>query len=145
MCFFLLLIPQGEWAPKKIENPNYSGKWVHPEIENPEYEADENLYSYPSFGAIGFDLWQVSKHEVSPICCFISSVECQKGVESYYHFTRPFCSQLTIKGKLLWSMMICKHPSRFQISIESVKQTSLGALYFHNPSLRQSTVCFSLS
>ncbi|NP_999643.1 calreticulin precursor [Strongylocentrotus purpuratus] len=50
---------KGEWAPKKIENPNYSGKWVHPEIENSEYEADENLYSYPSFGAIGFDLWQV--------------------------------------------------------------------------------------
>ncbi|XP_041474977.1 calreticulin-like [Lytechinus variegatus] len=50
---------QGEWSPKKIDNPNYKGKWVHPEIENPEYEADENLYRYENFGAIGFDLWQV--------------------------------------------------------------------------------------
>ena len=52
--------PQGEWSPKKIDNPNYKGKWVHPEIENPDYEADENLYRYTSSGAIGFDLWQVS-------------------------------------------------------------------------------------
>lgn len=51
---------QGEWKPKQIENPAYKGKWIHPEIDNPEYEADDNLYRYADFGAIGLDLWQVS-------------------------------------------------------------------------------------
>jgi len=50
---------QGEWKPKQIDNPAYKGKWIHPEIDNPEYEADDKLYSYSDFGAIGFDLWQV--------------------------------------------------------------------------------------
>merc|ERR1712240_836044 len=50
---------KGEWKPKQIDNPGYKGKWVHPEIDNPEYEADDKLYSYSDFGAIGFDLWQV--------------------------------------------------------------------------------------
>jgi calreticulin len=36
-----------------------TGEWVHPQIDNPAYEANPNLYSYDSFGAIGFDLWQV--------------------------------------------------------------------------------------
>jgi len=50
---------KGEWKPKQIDNPDYKGKWVHPEIDNPEYEADDALYKYADFGAIGFDLWQV--------------------------------------------------------------------------------------
>jgi calreticulin len=50
---------KGEWKPKMIDNPEYKGEWVHPEIANPEYEANSELYAYPSFGAIGFDLWQV--------------------------------------------------------------------------------------
>merc|ERR1719273_1565504 len=28
-------------------------------IDNPEYVADDNLYAYDSWGAIGLDLWQV--------------------------------------------------------------------------------------
>lgn len=51
---------QGEWKPKQIDNPAYKGKWIHPEIDNPDYEADDKLYKYNDFGAIGFDLWQVS-------------------------------------------------------------------------------------
>jgi calreticulin len=50
---------KGEWKAKKIDNPAYKGEWVHAEIANPEYAEDASIYSYPSFGAIGFDLWQV--------------------------------------------------------------------------------------
>lgn len=50
---------QGEWKPKKIDNPNYKGPWIHPEIDNPDYKEDANLYKYDNIGAVGFDLWQV--------------------------------------------------------------------------------------
>jgi calreticulin len=50
---------QGEWKPKQIDNPKYKGPWVHPEIDNPDYSPDENLYKYDNIGAVGFDLWQV--------------------------------------------------------------------------------------
>jgi calreticulin len=50
---------KGPWKAKQIDNPDYKGPWVHPEIDNPDYEADDTLYSYESFGAIGVDIWQV--------------------------------------------------------------------------------------
>lgn len=50
---------KGEWKPKQIDNPNYKGPWIHPEIDNPDYAADESLYRYKDIGAVGFDLWQV--------------------------------------------------------------------------------------
>jgi len=50
---------KGEWKPKQIDNPKYKGPWVHPEIENPDYQPDSNLYRYTNIGAVGFDLWQV--------------------------------------------------------------------------------------
>lgn len=50
---------KGEWKPKQIDNPKYKGPWIHPEIDNPEYKQDEFLYRYTDIGAIGFDLWQV--------------------------------------------------------------------------------------
>lgn len=59
---------QGEWKPKQIDNPNYKGKWVHPEIDNPEYVQDDKLGSYPDFGAIGFDLWQVGLLFMCGLC-----------------------------------------------------------------------------
>jgi len=55
---------QGEWKAKKIDNPDYKGPWVHPMIANPDYVADDNLYSYDSWGAIGLDLWQVKSGSV---------------------------------------------------------------------------------
>merc|ERR1719399_626301 len=55
---------KGEWKPKRIDNPEYKGEWVHPQIPNPEYEDDSGLYSYDSFGAIGFDLWQVKSGSI---------------------------------------------------------------------------------
>lgn len=50
---------KGEWKPEQITNPDYKGPWVHPEIDNPDYQPDENLYKYDNIGAVGFDLWQV--------------------------------------------------------------------------------------
>jgi calreticulin len=50
---------KGEWKAKQIDNPKYKGPWIHPEIDNPDYVEDENLYRYTDIGAIGFDLWQV--------------------------------------------------------------------------------------
>lgn len=50
---------KGEWKPKQIDNPNYKGAWIHPEIDNPDYTPDELLYKYNDIGAVGFDLWQV--------------------------------------------------------------------------------------
>jgi len=50
---------KGPWKAKQIDNPDYKGPWVHPEIDNPDYEADDSLYAYESFGAIGIDIWQV--------------------------------------------------------------------------------------
>lgn len=55
---------KGEWKPKQIDNPDYKGPWVHPMIDNPEYVADDNLYAYDSWGAIGLDLWQVKSGSV---------------------------------------------------------------------------------
>ena len=56
---YTLIILQGEWKPKQIDNPAYKGEWVHPEIDNPEYQPDDKLYKYDDIAAIGFDLWQV--------------------------------------------------------------------------------------
>eukprot|EP00056_Hartaetosiga_gracilis_P014271 m.240163 g.240163 ORF g.240163 m.240163 type:complete len:397 (-) comp14574_c0_seq1:130-1320(-) len=55
---------KGEWEPKMIPNPEYKGEWVHPLIDNPDYVADDSLYSFPSFGAIGLDLWQVKSGSI---------------------------------------------------------------------------------
>merc|ERR1711976_522167 len=37
---------------------------VHPMIANPDFKADDFLYKYDSFGAIGLDLWQVKSGTV---------------------------------------------------------------------------------
>ena len=50
---------KGEWKAKQIPNPKYKGVWVHPVIDNPAYKPDEFLYRYTDIGAVGFDLWQV--------------------------------------------------------------------------------------
>ena len=55
---------KGEWKAKKIDNPAYKGVWVHPRIPNPEYKDDDTLYSYPDFGRIGLDLWQVKSGSI---------------------------------------------------------------------------------
>jgi len=55
---------KGEWKPKQIKNPAYKGKWIHPEIDNPEYEANDELYLYEDWGAIGIDIWQVKSGSI---------------------------------------------------------------------------------
>jgi len=50
---------KGEWSVKRISNPAYKGVWESKKIANPEFEDDKSVYSFPDFGFIGFDLWQV--------------------------------------------------------------------------------------
>merc|ERR1711865_679144 len=50
---------KGEWSVKRISNPAYKGVWEAKKIANPEFEDDKSVYSFPGFGFIGFDLWQV--------------------------------------------------------------------------------------
>merc|ERR1712210_415217 len=50
---------KGDWSVKRISNPEYKGIWNAKKIANPEYEDDDKIYSYPDFGFLGFDLWQV--------------------------------------------------------------------------------------
>lgn len=49
---------KGEWKPKRIMNPNYKGEWIHPKVSNPKFVDDDIMGNY-TFGAIGFELWQV--------------------------------------------------------------------------------------
>jgi calreticulin len=50
---------KGDWSVKRISNPAYKGFWEAKKIANPEYVDDDKIYSYPDFGFLGFDLWQV--------------------------------------------------------------------------------------
>jgi len=50
---------KGDWKAKRISNPEYKGVWEAKKIDNPEYEEDDEIYAFPEFGFIGFDLWQV--------------------------------------------------------------------------------------
>jgi len=55
---------KGPWRPKQIENPKYQGEWVHPLIDNPEYKPVDDLYSFPSFEALGIEIWQVKSGSI---------------------------------------------------------------------------------
>jgi calreticulin len=55
---------KGEWYAKRVSNPAYKGFWEAKKIANPEYEEDDTVYSYPDFGFIGFDLWQVKSGSI---------------------------------------------------------------------------------
>merc|ERR1711977_551079 len=50
---------KGPWKAKKIKNPAYKGIWEAKLIDNPKYVADDNMYRYANFGAVGIDIWQV--------------------------------------------------------------------------------------
>lgn len=50
---------KGAWAAKKIANPEYKGAWEARAIPNPDFKDDLDLYKYPDFGFVGFDVWQV--------------------------------------------------------------------------------------
>merc|ERR1711865_1186698 len=55
---------KGEWKAKRISNPEYKGVWEAKKIDNPEYVDDDKVYSFDSFGFIGFDLWQVKSETI---------------------------------------------------------------------------------
>merc|ERR1712233_184199 len=50
--------------PPLIDNPEFKGEWKAKRISNPAYAADENLYMYESFGAVGIDIWQVKSGSI---------------------------------------------------------------------------------
>merc|ERR1711959_138621 len=55
---------KGAWKAKRIKNPAYKGIWEAKLIDNPKYVADDNLYRYASFGAVGIDVWQVKSGSI---------------------------------------------------------------------------------
>eukprot|EP00744_Colponema_vietnamica_P000700 GILI01001233.1.p1 GENE.GILI01001233.1~~GILI01001233.1.p1 ORF type:complete len:408 (-),score=171.80 GILI01001233.1:83-1279(-) len=66
---------KGEWKPRMIANPAYKGPWEHPMIPNPEYKENNELYKYPSFAHIGFDLWQVKSGTIFDNILITDSLE----------------------------------------------------------------------
>lgn len=70
---------KGLWMPKKIKNPNYIGQWSARLIANPEYEYSDSAGNY-TFGAIGFEIWQVKAGTV-----FDSILLTQEVEELYEH------------------------------------------------------------
>lgn len=65
---------KGPWKPKKMANPDYKGKWSAPLIANPEYEFDDTMGNY-TFGAIGFEVWQVKAGTAFDSILFTNDVE----------------------------------------------------------------------
>lgn len=57
------------------KSPILQGKWIHPEIDNPEYVADDELYLYKDFGAIGIDIWQVKSGTIFDNILVTDSIE----------------------------------------------------------------------
>ncbi|CAH0561016.1 unnamed protein product [Brassicogethes aeneus] len=52
---------KGKWRAPYIDNPNYKGKWRPRTIPNPDYFEDKHPFKLPTVGAIGFELWSMSK------------------------------------------------------------------------------------
>lgn len=55
---------KGAWKPKRIPNPKYVGPWEHPKIPNPDYVVPSGLATYDSWGAVGFEVWQVKSGSI---------------------------------------------------------------------------------
>merc|ERR1719335_1155602 len=51
-------------AEKKPDDWVEEKRIVDSEAKKPEYEDDDAVYSYPDFGFIGFDLWQVNSGSI---------------------------------------------------------------------------------
>jgi len=52
---------KGKWFAPMINNPNYQGKWKPQTIPNPDYFMDETPYKMKPIGAVGIELWSMSK------------------------------------------------------------------------------------
>merc|ERR1711907_53521 len=69
---------KGPWKAKKIKNPAYKGIWEAKLIDNPKYVADDNLYRYANFGAVGIDVWQVTSGTIFDNILITDDVEYAK-------------------------------------------------------------------
>lgn len=52
---------KGKWRAPMIDNPNYKGKWKPRRIPNPEFFEDKQPFKMNTIGAVGFELWSMSK------------------------------------------------------------------------------------
>lgn len=52
---------KGKWSAPVIENPAYKGQWAPRKIPNPAYFEDKAPANFEPIGAIGFELWTMTK------------------------------------------------------------------------------------
>jgi len=52
---------KGKWSAPMIDNPDYKGPWAPRKIPNPDYFDDKTPSNFEPMGAIGFELWTMTK------------------------------------------------------------------------------------
>ncbi|PWW74455.1 Calreticulin-domain-containing protein [Tuber magnatum] len=52
---------KGKWSAPMIDNPDYKGPWAPRKIPNPDYFEDKTPSNFEPMGAIGFELWTMTK------------------------------------------------------------------------------------
>jgi calnexin len=52
---------KGKWSAPLIENPDYKGQWAPRKIPNPAYFEDKTPADFEPMGAIGLELWTMTK------------------------------------------------------------------------------------
>jgi len=69
---------KGAWLAEQIDNPDYKGEWKPKQLANPDFV--ENVYSYDSIGAVGFELWTVNLGSIFDNILVTDSLEHAKAV-----------------------------------------------------------------
>jgi len=52
---------KGKWSAPLIDNPTYKGPWAARKIPNPSYFEDKTPANFEPIGALGFELWTMTK------------------------------------------------------------------------------------
>lgn len=52
---------KGKWSAPLIDNPAYKGPWAPRQIPNPNYFEDKAPANFEPIGALGFELWTMTK------------------------------------------------------------------------------------
>lgn len=52
---------KGKWSAPLIDNPEYKGQWAPRKIPNPAYFEDKTPSNFEPIGALGFELWTMTK------------------------------------------------------------------------------------
>lgn len=52
---------KGKWSAPLIDNPEYKGSWAPRQIPNPNYFEDKAPANFEPIGALGFELWTMTK------------------------------------------------------------------------------------